>query len=337
MRSVFSIVVSVSAIFCFSGAASGQVDEMCREFGAIPSLDSPFAQTPYVYGKISLKGLDAGAKFPKVSVALVRAEQSRNRINVEPSGNFCFRGSGGGGTLLVEVNGVEVARRQLPPIGPAQQREDFEIHMSPGKPASPAVVSAKFSHPKNEKTTELYKQAAEAIAAQDRNQTIAYLKQIVAADPADFIAWAQLGSMHAEQLSFADADAAFRRSLELKPEYTPAWINVGKLRVAQKQLEAAIEIFKHAVSLEPESARVHQLLGETYIQAKQGTLGVESMREAIRLDPVGMAGSHLMIGRLYELAGAKGMATKEYKAFLAKVPDYQDRKKLEKFIKDNPE
>ena len=40
---------------------------------------------------------------------------------------------------------------------------------------------------------------------------------------------------------------------------------------------------------------------------------------------------------LYDLAGAKQHATREYKAFLAKVPDYTDRKKLEKYIRDNPE
>ena len=50
-----------------------------------------------------------------------------------------------------------------------------------------------------------------------------------------------------------------------------------------------------------------------------------------------MAECHLAVAHLYELAGAKQMATKEYKAFLKKVPDYADRKRLEKFIQDNPE
>ncbi len=103
-----------------------------------------------------------------------------------------------------------------------------------------------------------------------------------------------------------------------------------------KQHDAAIGIFKHATELDPNSARAFQLLGETYLLARQGTLAVEALNEAIRLDPIGMAGCHLQMAHLYELAGAKQLAAKEYKLFLAKVPDHPDKKKFEKFIKDNP-
>jgi Tfp pilus assembly protein PilF len=79
------------------------------------------------------------------------------------------------------------------------------------------------------------------------------------------------------------------------------------------------------------------LLGEGYLQNKQGTLAVQALDEAIRLDPIGQAECHLLKGHLYELAGAKQLATKEYKVFLAKVPDHPDKNRLEKFIATNPE
>ena len=120
-------------------------------------------------------------------------------------------------------------------------------------------------------------------------------------------------------------------------EYTPAWINAGQLRVAQKRYEAAIEVFKHAASLDLTSARTFQLLGEAYLLNKQGTLGAQALNEAIRLDPTGLAECHLQLAHLYQLAGAKQLATREYMLFLAKVPDHPDRKKFEKYIKDNPE
>jgi tetratricopeptide (TPR) repeat protein len=112
---------------------------------------------------------------------------------------------------------------------------------------------------------------------------------------------------------------------------------MGKIRVAQKGFEAAIEIYKHAITLEPNSPTAYRLLGEAYLQAKKGTLGVEALNEAIRLDPVGMAECHLLLAKLYELAGAKNLASREYKQFLAKVPDHPDKKKFEQFIKNNPE
>lgn len=337
MKHAFSLIGLIAVLMVLAGSGLGQADDMCREFGTVPSLDSPFAQVPYVFGRVTITGVEAGRKPPKVTIALVTAQNSHNRITIEASGNYCFRRSGSGGTLIIEIDGVETARRSLPGLGPAQQREDFEIQAAGISRVPPAVLSAKFSHPRNEKTTELYKKAGEAQAAKDAAKTVSILNKIVAADPADFIAWAQLGSLYFEQASFAEADAAFRKSLELKQEYVPAWINVGKMRLAQKQVEAAIEIFKHAASLDPKNARVRQLLGEAYLQAKMGTLGVEALNEAIRLDPIGMAECHLLIARLYDLAGAKRMAAKEYRMFLEKVPNHAEKDKIEKYLKDNPE
>ena len=50
-----------------------------------------------------------------------------------------------------------------------------------------------------------------------------------------------------------------------------------------------------------------------------------------------MAECHLLLARLYDLAGAKNLATHEYKIFLTKIPDHPDKKKLEEYIKKNPE
>jgi predicted Zn-dependent protease len=166
-------------------------------------------------------------------------------------------------------------------------------------------------------------------------EAVRSLAEIVAIDPKDFIAWAKLGSLHFELKAFPQADAAFRRSLELKVEYLPVWINVGKLRMAQKQFDAAIEIFKHAASLEPASAWTHQLLGEAYLQARKGALGAEALNKAIEIDPIGMAACHLQLAHLYELAGAKARAAREYRLFLQKVPDHPDKKRFEKYIKEN--
>lgn len=338
MKPSIRSVLILFALIVLAVSASAQVDEICGEYGATPSLDSPFAHVPYVYGKVVLKGFDSGAKVPKVTVVLGDGGQSADRWTIDKSGNYCFKRKSSTGTLTVEVDGIEAARRSLPSFGPAQQREDFEIFATGSqKTGPPGVVSAKFSHPLNPNTVELYKKTVEAEGNKNPEKAIGYLKEIVSIDPADFIAWAKLGSLYFEQKALSEAEGAFRKSLELKVEYTPAWINVGQIRVAQKQYEAAIEIFKHAASLDPTSARAFQLLGEAYLQARKGTLGAEALNEAIRLDPIGMAECHLQLAHLYELAGAKQLASKEYKIFLTKVPNHPDKKKIEKYIKDNPE
>ena len=326
-------------LIVFAGNANAQADQFCAEAGLNPTLDSPFAQVPYVFGHINLQGSESGAKFPKVTVSLIDTQQSINRWTVEKSGNYCFKlRNGRGGTLIIEVDGVEMTRRSLSTFGPAQQREDFEIVLSPSnKRASPGVVSAKYVHPVNPKTVELYERSAKHESKKEFDKAIEILKEITAIDPADFIGWAKLGMLYIEIESLTEAEAAFRKSLELKVEYTPAWIQMGKIRVAQKGYEPAIEIFKHAITLEPASPTAFRLLGEAYLQAKKGSLGAEALNEALRLDPLGMAECHLLLAKLYEMAGAKNRASREYKLFLTKVPEHPDKKKFEQFIKSNPE
>ncbi|MFL6467762.1 MAG: tetratricopeptide repeat protein [Pyrinomonadaceae bacterium] len=330
-----SLVVLVFFVFSSSGAA--QIDEICTEAGLTPSLDSPFANIPYVFGKVALRGFVASAKLPKVTVIFSDREQSEVRWTTGKSGSYCFkRNNASGGLLVIEVDGIEAIRRSLPSFGPNQQREDFEI-TSTGlqKQSPPGTISAKFSRPPNEKTAALYRKVFDAEKNSDKTGAIGFLKEIVKIDPDDYVAWAKLGTIYFGDMELAEAETAFRHSLESRVDYTPSWINMGKLRSAQERFDTAIEIFKHALELEPNSAHVYRLLGEAYLQAKSGNLGAQALNKAIALDPTGMSECHLLLAKLYDLAGAKDVAANEYKLFLGKVPEHPDKKKFEKYIKDN--
>src|SRR5437879_281229 len=71
------------AIIFLAVGASAQVDEICGEAGFAPSLDSPFAHVPYVFGRVVLKGFDSGAKLPKVAVTLTDPQQPSKRLLVD--------------------------------------------------------------------------------------------------------------------------------------------------------------------------------------------------------------------------------------------------------------
>jgi len=231
-----------------------------------------------------------------------------------------------------------VARKSLSGFGSSQQREDFEIEASGGqRPTPAAVISTKYARPPNSKTVELYKKTIEAEQKNDRDTAVALLSQIVTIDATDYIAWAKLGSFYFQMNKLDEADKAYRHSLESNVEYAPAWINFGKLRIAQKQFEAAAKILKHAIELEPQSSETFRLLGEAYLQAREGSAAVQALDQAIKLDPVGQAECHLLKAHLYELAGANKLASHEYRLFLTKIPEYKDKAKLERFIKQNPE
>lgn len=338
MKKSISFFYTLILVAASWGSAGAQIDEICREFVTLPSFDSPFAHVPYVFGRVTVGDGDPVAKSPKVTVTLADNQQSPLRITVDRSGNYCFKRKTNSGSLFVEIDGIEVARRTLISSGPAQQREDFEITASRSDVRSPpGVISAGASRPRNDKTLDLYRDVISAEAERDTAKTIKALHEIVAVDPADYVAWAKLGAVYFQSQKIAEADAAFRKSLESNVEYIPSWISVGRLRIAQKQYSAAIEILNHAISLDPSAAGAYQLLGEAYLMTRQGALGAEALKKALELDPIGLAECHLQLAHLYELAGAKKLATKEYKAFLAKVSEHPEKKKFEKYIRDNPE
>ncbi|MBX3297523.1 MAG: hypothetical protein KF762_17625 [Acidobacteria bacterium] len=337
LRSQSAVCIGVLAL---AGAVEtrAQVDDICGEFGFMATLDAPRLTAPYVYGRVRVLGAKSGEKVPKVAVTYSNRSQSPERITLGRSGNYCFRLTNrSDGMLVVDVDGVEVARRQVASFGPPQVCEDFEVIVGDGSNAErTGVISSKYRYPRNERTAAFYKQAAEAEAAKDLVAATKALQAVVKEDAKDFIGWGLLAGVLLERKLLTEADAAVRRSLELKVEYVPVWMTAGRIRTAQTQYAAAIEIFKHAATLEPKNARVYQLLGETYLLAKQGTLGAEALNKAIDLDPLGMADLHLQLAHLYQLAKAPALAAAEYKKFLAKVPDHPDKAKFEKFINENP-
>ena len=340
MNRVRPAVFSSLLLLFFAYQGSAQVQEICSRSGEMPSLGDSYGYIPYLYGKVLLNGFDPNAKLPKVIVALIERGRPERRVIIDKTGNYCFRRTSEEteSTLIVTLEGAEVGRKHVSALGPAQQREDFEISAGPSqRQAPPGTVSARYSYPPNSKTEELYRKALEAERNKDQGTVIKLIKEIVEVDPADFIAWAKLGSLYSERKSFSDSESAFRKSLELKPDYVPAMISLGRVYVAQVKSDPAIQILLKATTLEPKSAKAYQALGTAYLQAKKGLLGVDALNKAIELDPVGAADAHLLMAVLYDRAGAKDLASQEYKAFLAKVPNHPEKKKFENYIKDNPQ
>jgi Tfp pilus assembly protein PilF len=333
------IIFLMAIPLLFAGIAAAQADDICRESGNMPSREigrqGKLAQ--FVYGRIIIKGIAPGTTPPRVTATYSDIVQTAIRQLIGQSGNYCFRRLGASGVVVVEVDGVEVGRKNFSDLGELRQREDFEVMLPRSQQAAPGVVSTRFTRAQNDKTTDLYRQAAAAEGANDLKGAVDRVNEIVAIDPADFIAWAKLGSLYMQQNMLADAETAFKKALAVRADYTPALLNYGTLLAVQNRIPAAIELFKRAVVSDPSSARAYRLLGEAYLQNRQGTMGLAALDEALRIDPIGMAECHLLKARLYDLAGAKNLATHEYKTFLAKVPDHPDKGKLEKYIKDNPE
>ncbi|HCA60206.1 MAG TPA: hypothetical protein DEP46_19755 [Blastocatellia bacterium] len=132
-----------------------------------------------------------------------------------------------------------------------------------------------------------------------------------------------------------DAEKAYSKALELKPDFAIALVNLGKVQFAQNKNDEAIATLLKAVAAEPNSPEANHFLGEAYLKARKGSLAVGYLNKAIELAPVEKAEVHLRLAALYNAAGMKDRAVAEYKAFLGKVAEHPERARIEQYIKDN--
>ena len=264
------------------------------------------------------------------------------RQMVARNGRYRFENlSNGTYYIVVMLEGSEVAsvRVRLNGIVGTDYRQDIALEWRPdvraGKEEKGGVISAALHYPRSESNQSLFEKAEDAINRKNYESAASLLQRVTRADVKDFESWTELGTVHFKQKDTDQAEKDYLRALELEPSSLLALIDLGKLRLAEKNFDGAIEILTRATSLRPPSAEANYFLGEAYLNIRKGSKAVAYMNEAIRIDPIGKAEIHLRIAAIYDNVCLKNLAAAEYQAFLKKRPDYQDRKKLERYITEN--
>ena len=239
--------------------------------------------------------------------------------------------------LVVLLDHQEVGRMRVEILsgGSERVRQDVELAWKGSASSKPSAISAADFYKRTGANEKLFVTAREATNQKRYDDAITSLRQLVAADPHDFQAWAELGTVYLFKQNLDESENAYLKSVTERPQFFLGQMNLGRVRVARKNFEAAIEPLTKAVAIQPTSADANYYLGESYLQIKKGSKAVGYLNEAIKLDPVGRADVHLRLATLYNAAGAKDRAAIEYEEFLKKKPNYPDRKKLEDYIAAN--
>ncbi len=296
-----------------------------------------------LYGDLRVETKGA-AKDTPMSFQVTLSTVSGNvfaRDNVPGNGRYRFSEVPNGEyDIIIERDNVEVGRVRI--LLQEQRftdiRKDISLQLRedelPGSPAKTATLPAD-AYQRQPDNLALFEKALKAGNDKDYGGAIALLRQVVAADPKDFEAWAELGTMQFMTGEQGDAEKSYRRALQEKPAYFVALLNLGKVQLAGKQFDDAVDALSRAVEAQPRSADANYFLGEAYLQVRKGSKAVGYLNEALRLDPVGKADAHLRLAALYNAANMKDRAVLEYEQFLAKKPAYPEKKRLEQYIRDN--
>ncbi len=243
--------------------------------------------------------------------------------------------------LVVEADNQEAVRVRvvLMERSKTDVRRDLELEWRarPGSQGQGNVgaIAAPDDYKRLPENDARLRKAQESIKKKEYKDALALLHQILSIDQKDFVVWTELGTVQYKQGDILEAEKSYLSALQEKPTFLLALLNLGKLRMGEKKFEDAIEVLTRAVEADPKSSDANYFLGESYLQIRKGSKAVGFFEEALRLDPIGKAEAHIRLGTLYKGAGMKDKAVAEYEKFLAKKPDYPDRKQLQQYISEN--
>ena len=291
-----------------------------------------------LYGDFKVEKAEAGAPQNYHVILYSNAGSMVSRQTVSNNGRYRFLNLPNGEyNLVVELENSEVARihLQLSERERTDIRHDIALEWKGGTGAAKAGTVAVPLYKRTAANQSLVTRAREAVRKKNYDEAISLVRRVVSADPQDFEAWDELGTLLFTKEETAEAEKAYLRATELRPAYAPALVNLGKVRVARKDYAGAVAALEAAIAAAPESADANHLLGEAHLLNKKGSLAVKYLNEALRLDPQGKAEVHLRLATLYNAAGHKDRAVAEHEQFLAKRPDHPERKKSEQYVKEN--
>jgi len=154
-------------------------------------------------------------------------------------------------------------------------------------------------------------------------EAAAAYRKILALRPDIAEAYNNLGNVLLGQGNFDEAVAQFERAVALKPDFAEAINNLGFGYQCQKRLDEAAAQYEHAVTTKPDFFQAYNNLGN--VLRDQGKLDLAAARyqQAIALRP-DCVDAHFSLGNVLAMQGNLDEAAAHFSHALALVPDHAD-------------
>jgi tetratricopeptide (TPR) repeat protein len=153
----------------------------------------------------------------------------------------------------------------------------------------------------DKETARLLIQSQRALKQGDLRAARILADSVVARAPRLPDAHFQQGRVLSELKRFEDAEAAYRETLALNPDYRGVWYNLGNNAYRQQAYEDAVTFFRRAHALHP-SAETLVSLGWTYVAQDEIVRARDAYQDAMARDS-SYALAYARLGQLYEDQG----------------------------------
>jgi tetratricopeptide (TPR) repeat protein len=164
----------------------------------------------------------------------------------------------------------------------------------PGTAAQPTTVP----HVPSPETRDIYKRGEEESKRKNWGNAIQLFGSAVKADPQYFEAWRELGRAHMYARQYSDAEAAFRKYLELAPDDPFAYLNMAWALYYEKKYEEDKALMLKRIAAAPTDGDALFRLGTAYLALHQAEQAVPVLERSTVQLPKYVA-AHLALGRAY--------------------------------------
>jgi tetratricopeptide (TPR) repeat protein len=137
-------------------------------------------------------------------------------------------------------------------------------------------------------------------------------------EPESAADWYERGWAFEEEDSFAEAMAAYRRALELDPDFADAHLNLGRLLHEQDETAEAERHYRAALAARPDDPIAAYNLGVVLQDLSRPREAAEAYKTALARDPA-LADAHYNLSGIYEELGEREAAFRHLRTYKALV------------------
>jgi serine/threonine protein kinase/tetratricopeptide (TPR) repeat protein len=144
-------------------------------------------------------------------------------------------------------------------------------------------------------------------------ESAGYFRAALAVRPDDPVALLSLGDAlrDGDRTRLDEAMAAYRKAIDLKPDFANAYNALGAAYVKKNASDEAIPYYLKSLELRPGTANVFRNLGEAYCNTRQWDEAVAALSESARLRPRDPK-VHFLLGEAFERTGDYDEAARHY-------------------------
>lgn len=124
----------------------------------------------------------------------------------------------------------------------------------------------------------------------------------------------RLGAAMENGGDFASAEIAYRRAIELEPEYLDAYLHLGCVLCERERFEDAIVLFRRAIEQQPGESVLHFNLGVALEDSGELHDALDAYKATIRLSP-DFADAHFNAARIHQELGDMSNAIRHFNSY----------------------